>query len=94
MIILYSLGIMLVLGLVFGVLFSVIVIVCAVSEEASVIRISDILPFYNCGRCGFAGCAEYARSLANKKTTRDLCLPGGKETSEKIGLVLGPSDGK
>ena len=94
MIILYSLGIMLVSGLFFGVLLAVIVVNCSFTDDTSITRITDILPFYNCGRCGFAGCAHYARALSGNKAPRDLCVPGGKEISEKISLVLGPSDAK
>lgn len=90
MIILNSTVFMLIMGLVLGILLAVFARVFEVKEDPAIARIFDILPSYNCGNCGFPGCKQYAEALARGHVPHNRCTPGGKETREKIDLILGP----
>ena len=51
-------------------------------------QITDILPGYNCGSCGYQSCYHYAEALVNKKETdKNKCSPGGKEVAEKLDKI-------
>ena len=57
------------------------------NEKETAVR--ECLPGANCGGCGFAGCDEYAKAIAEGKAEPNLCAPGGADTAKKISAVLG-----
>ena len=59
-----------------------------VKVDPKVEQIYDALPHIDCGACGFAGCAAYAKAVLNDTELIGKCAPGGAETSEKIGQIL------
>jgi len=61
----------------------------AVHEDPRIEAVSALLPGVNCGGCGFAGCADYARALVMENAPVNLCGPGGSETSKNVAAVLG-----
>lgn len=62
----------------------------AVTVNESVAQIYSVLPGVNCGACGFAGCEEYARQLAENSSIKpNLCTPGGADVARKISTILG-----
>jgi len=78
-----------VIGLICGVGLSVASVVMKVEEDERLPAIRECLPGANCGACGFSGCDGYAAALLDPDTKKNLCVPGGAETVQKISAVLG-----
>lgn len=51
-------------------------------------KLDAVLPQSQCGQCGYVGCKPYAEALTNGEEITK-CVPGGKETVEKIAEILG-----
>lgn len=51
-------------------------------------QIENSLPGINCGACGYPGCGKYAEAVA-KGAAVNLCVPGGGETADAIGGIMG-----
>lgn len=81
--------IFLALGLIAGILLSIASKALAVETDEKTDEISRILPGANCGACGYAGCADYAKAVSLNGESPTLCKVGGSETSDKIGEILG-----
>lgn len=61
----------------------------SVKEDPRIGEIADILPGANCGGCGFAGCADYAKAIVTKGAELNCCAPGGPAVAEKIAACMG-----
>ena len=62
----------------------------AVETNQTAEDIRAALPGANCGACGFAGCDDYAKNLAeNPGLKTNLCTPGGDTAARKIAEILG-----
>ena len=85
----WCLGIMLVLGVVFGVGLAVASRFFHVATDERVDAVLAVLPGINCGACGYAGCEGYARAVAEKKVSPCLCVPGGRKTAIAVSEVMG-----
>jgi len=87
--IVYSVILMGVLGLGFGIFLAFSAKKFEVKEDPRVKMIVEILPGANCGACGYAGCEAYARAVVANKAKPTLCLPGkASGVSEKIKEIL------
>ena len=54
-----------------------------VDETAAALR--EVLPGANCGGCGFAGCDDYANTMAADRTTPcNKCPVGGASVAAKL----------
>lgn len=63
-----------------------------VDETAAALR--EVLPGANCGGCGFAGCDDYANTLAaDRETPCNKCPVGGPSVAEKLAEILGVEAG-
>ena len=51
-------------------------------------EINAILPGMNCGACGYAGCADYAKAVVDGEEV-NLCAPGGPDTVKLVAGVMG-----
>jgi len=60
-----------------------------VQEDPRVPQIMEALPNANCGACGFAGCADFARALVEQRAPCDGCPVGGSGVADRIAEVLG-----
>lgn len=60
-----------------------------VKEDETVKQIREALPGANCGACGYAGCDEYAKALANDDVKTNLCTPGADDVAAQISNILG-----
>lgn len=49
----------------------------------------NILPGYNCGACGYPGCAGYADGLMKGDKDFTKCKPGGEKVKDLITKALG-----
>jgi electron transport complex protein RnfB len=56
--------------------------------EPLVDAIDGLLPQTQCAQCGYPGCRPYARAVAEGESI-DLCPPGGAETQQALGRLLG-----
>ncbi len=63
----------------------------SVEEDPRIERIANELPGANCGGCGFAGCADYAKAMVTADTAATLCPVCNSESSAKIAALLGRS---
>ncbi|MGI4858157.1 MAG: electron transport complex subunit RsxB [Janthinobacterium lividum] len=52
-------------------------------------QIEDLLPQTQCTKCGFAGCAPYARAIADGTAQINQCPPGGQEGVVRLAHLLG-----
>ena len=76
-------------GLIAGVLLALASHFLRVEEDETVTALRACLPGVNCGACGYAGCDDYARALAEKKAKTNLCIPGADAASAQIAEILG-----
>lgn len=70
------------LGLVLGFALFIASRVFKVKEDKRIAEVEKMLPNYNCGACGCAGCHEMAEKLVSgeeKNVTK--CRPGKKEAN-------------
>lgn len=75
-------------GAIFGVLIGVCSKVFAVQVDERLQQLTDLLPGYNCGACGFPGCAGMADAIASGKADPVACKPGNQEMRDKIKQFL------
>ena len=75
-----------------GGVFALVLLVASeklkVEIDPKIEQIHEALPNIDCGACGFAGCASYAKAVAGDAELIGKCAPGGAEVSEKIATVL------
>ena len=76
-------------GLFFGVCIAVASKKLHVHIDARVEKIISALPGANCGACGFAGCAQFAKAVAQGIAPPAGCVPGGASSAHAIADVLG-----
>lgn len=60
-----------------------------VQEDPRIEQIAELLPGANCGGCGLAGCADYARKIVMEGLPVNLCPPGGAECAAAIAACMG-----
>ena len=78
-----------VLAIIFGALIVLVSKICFVKEDERISKTADLLAGANCGGCGYAGCADYARALAEGKATLCDCNATSNDAKEKIAQILG-----
>ncbi len=60
-----------------------------VEEDPRIPAVTDALPAANCGGCGFAGCADFAKAVVEQRVACDGCPVGGSKTAARIAEILG-----
>lgn len=84
------------LALLCGVILALAARYLAVPEDPRVAEVTALLPGVNCGACGYAGCADYARVLVQGGVSTSLCAPGGpvvaEGVAERLGLAVGSAE--
>jgi len=60
-----------------------------VKEDPRIEQVVNILPGANCGGCGYAGCADYAKAIITENAAINLCAPGGCEVMENLARMMG-----
>ena len=80
-----------------GILAAVVLVLAAkfmhVPEDPRIGKVQECLPGANCGACGFAGCADYAKAVVEGKAEPNCCVPGGKDVAESVAKVMGKTAG-
>lgn len=79
------------MGLCIGLLLGVAGKKFAVEIDEKEEKIRMILPGNNCGGCGFAGCDDLAKALAQGRVNADACPVISDEASEELASILGVS---
>lgn len=81
-----------VLALGLSLLFALILLIASiklrVEVDPKVEQVHAALPNIDCGACGFAGCASYAKAVVANPDILGKCAPGGKDTSNAIAQIL------
>ena len=78
-----------VLAIVFAVLIVLVSKACAVKEDEKAKAVSEYLSGANCGGCGFAGCADFAKALSEGKAEINGCSATSNENKAEIAKILG-----
>src|SRR5699024_9618362 len=53
----------------------------AVEEDPRIEQVTGCLAGANCGGCGYAGCADYAKAIVMEGVPCDKCAPGGPKAA-------------
>ncbi len=93
-----SIGIAIILVVAVGLVCAIMLTIASkvffvpVDETAAALR--EVLPGANCGGCGFAGCDDYANTMAaDRSTPCNKCPVGGASVAAKLAEILGVSAG-
>ena len=78
-----------VVGVIGGALLVAAAKFMAVEEDPRIEEVAACLAGANCGGCGYAGCADYAKAVVAGEVACDKCAPGGAEASMKIAAIMG-----
>ena len=81
-------------GLVLGVLIGFTAKKFAVKTDPRMEEITALLPGANCGGCGYAGCADYARAIVQDNAPVTACAAVSEENFAEIGRIAGREAGK
>ncbi len=87
--ILLALAVVAGLGLIAAVLLTVASHFLRVKEDERVKMLRARLPGVNCGACGYSGCDEYAKALAEGGVKTNLCIPGADAVAAELAEILG-----
>lgn len=78
------------IGCVAGIILTIAYKIMQVPVDETVAAIRGALPGANCGACGYAGCDDYAKALAdNHDLSTALCPVGGAQAAMWIAGILG-----
>lgn len=80
--------VMLVLGALCGLILGFASVKFHVEEDHRAEELLAMLPGYNCGGCGYPGCAGMAAALADGSGNIANCKPSKPEVKEKIRQYL------
>jgi electron transport complex protein RnfB len=61
----------------------------AVEKDPRIERVAEALPNANCGGCGFAGCADFAKALVEGRAKASACAPLSAESAAVVAGILG-----
>ncbi len=86
---LLTIAIVAVVSVIFAVLIVLVSKLCAVKEDEKAKAVSEHLAGANCGGCGFAGCADFAKALSEGKASINDCGATASEEKEEIAKILG-----
>lgn len=86
-----ALGVLAVLGILFGVLLAVAGKKFEVVQDERITRVRAVLGGANCGACGFAGCDAFAEAVVEGTAKPEGCPPGGADAARAIGEIMGVS---
>jgi len=81
-----------VVGLLGAVLLVAASRIFAVTEDERAKAAELALPGANCGACGYAGCASYAKAVAGGAPVNQ-CIAGGAAVAEKLAAIMGVEAG-
>ena len=77
------------IGAILGAILAFASKVFAVEIDARIEEVSEVLPGVNCGACGAPGCMGFAERVVAGEFKPSDCTPGGEDTANKVGSILG-----
>lgn len=77
------------IGLVCGIVLTVVSILMAVPKDEKTETILGMLPGANCGACGYSGCEGYAKAISQGEAKPGLCTVGGEAVASSISQFIG-----
>ena len=77
------------LGAVLGVMIGIFARYFKVKSDARVELVLELLPGANCGGCGQAGCADFAKSVVEGRNAPSKCPVSSREQKSAIARALG-----
>ena len=77
------------MGLIISAVLALASKVFYVYVDPKILDVEDALPGANCGGCGFAGCADYAKAGVVNGAQINLCAPGAAEVLERLSEMMG-----
>ena len=80
-----------ILGAVLGVVIGFVAKAFAVEVDERIEQVEELLPGANCGGCGYAGCADFAKGVVAQTATPDQCPVCSPEDVVAIADYLGIS---
>lgn len=92
-----SIAIAIILVTVVGLVGAVILVLAAkfmsVYEDPRIGQVTECLPGANCGGCGYAGCADYAKAVVENGAPVNKCAVGGADCAAAIAGLMGVEAG-
>lgn len=86
-------GVMLVIGALLGLLLAFANDKFKVEVDARLEKVTEMLPGYNCGSCGYSGCGGMAEAIVSGETDMLTCNPIKQEDRAKIVEYLANTPG-
>jgi len=93
-VLLLAAGIMCLLGAALGVIIGIFVKLFRVESNPLADLALELLPGANCGGCGFAGCADFAKALAEGRAAPSGCPVSSAEQVSALSKALGVDAGE
>ncbi len=59
-----------------------------VKEDDRIAKVLEVMPGANCGACGYAGCADYAKAIVEGAPV-NKCIPGGEACANAAANIMG-----
>ncbi len=78
-----------VIGLILGALIGYAAKRFSVEVDPRIESVAGALPGVNCGGCGYAGCADFAKAIVLDKVSPTLCPVSSEENINNISTILG-----
>ena len=78
-----------VLAIIFAILIVLVSKLCFVKGDEKAEKIASHLAGANCGGCGYAGCSDFAKALAEGKADLKGCGPSSDADKAEIAKILG-----
>lgn len=88
-----AIAIVSVIGLVGAAILVVAAKYMTVEEDPRVGQVTEALPGANCGACGYAGCADYAKAIVSGEAQVGRCVPGGQKSADAVAAIMGVEAG-
>jgi len=76
------------LGAVFAIVLLIASIKLKVEIDPKIEQVHQALPCIDCGACGFAGCASYAKAVVQAPELLGNCAPGGPDVAAAVAGIL------
>ena len=84
---------MLVIGALLGLMLAIASNVFKVEVDEREAKVTEMLPGYNCGGCGYPGCSGLAAALVGKETDCVACKPVKPDKKQEIIEYLNSTPG-
>ena len=78
-----------ILGAILALIIGVAAKAFAIETDPRIETVTDMLPGANCGGCGFAGCADFAKAIVENGNAPTQCPVSSAEDAKRIAEFLG-----